>query len=65
MCEVLDRVERLGIDKGMKEGANEISTLYSFLYDQGRDDDVKKACKDAGYRDILLKEFRENQMQAL
>ena len=62
MCKVLDRVESRGIRKGMKEGRlegrNELNDLYSYLYDQGRDADVKKACKDVEYQNELLEKYR-------
>ncbi len=58
MCKVLDRVENRGIRKGMKEGRNELNDLYSYLYDQGRDADVKKACKDLEYQNELLEKYR-------
>ncbi|MCR5206044.1 MAG: Rpn family recombination-promoting nuclease/putative transposase [Lachnospiraceae bacterium] len=62
MCKVLDKVENRGIRKGMKEGRqegrNELNDLYSYLYDQGRDADVKKACKDVEYQNELLEKYR-------
>ena len=69
MCKVLDKVENRGIRKGRKEGrqegrqegSNELNALYSYLYDQGRDADVKKACKDVKFRNELLEMYRNKK----
>lgn len=73
MCKVLDRVENRGIRKGLKEGRREgiqegpqegsaeLNDLYSSLYKQGRDEEVKKACTDPEYCRQLLEEYRRSK----
>lgn len=53
MCEVLDKIELKGIEKG----ENNINNLYAHLKDIGRMDDVLKAFSDEEFRDQLKREF--------
>lgn len=53
MCEVLDKIELKGIEKG----ENNINNLYAHLKDIGRVDDVLKAFSDEEFRDQLKREF--------
>ena len=57
MCDVLDKVENRGIEKGKVEGKKQMALLVKKLLDQGRIDDVKRASEDEVYRDQLIKEF--------
>ena len=61
MCEVLDRIENCGIDKGKAEGRikgrTQVMALMKKLFEQNRIDDAKKASEDAAYYDRLLKEL--------
>ena len=52
MCEVLDRVENRGIQKG----ENTILSLMNYLLSNNRIEDAKKATKDQVYRNKLLME---------
>lgn len=61
MCDVLDKVESRGIEKGKVEGEiegkNQMALLVKKLLDQSRIDDVKRVSEDEAYRDQLIKEF--------
>ena len=61
MCDVLDKVENRGIEKGIvkgeSRGENKMALLVKKLLDQNRIDDVKRASEDEVYRDQLIKEF--------
>ena len=66
MCEVLDRIENRGIEKGTiigtKQGANAAFTLVKFLKENNRLDDLWKASEDEEYRNKLIQElFPQNQ----
>ncbi len=64
MCEVLDRVENRGIEKGIQKGIQKgiiqgedtILLLMSYLLNNDRTEDAKKATKDKAYREKLLTE---------
>ncbi len=53
MCEVLDRVE----NKGMEKGEDMVTLLVKKLLDSGRLDDVKRITEDKEYRRKLLQEL--------
>ena len=66
MCEVLDRIENRGIEKGTiigtKQGENTAFTLVKFLKENNRLDDLWKASEDEEYRNKLIQElFPPNQ----
>lgn len=66
MCEVLDRIENRGIEKGTiigtKQGENTAFTLVKFLKENNRLDDLWKASEDEEYRNKLIQElFPKNQ----
>ena len=46
-----------GFEEGEERGQMRINNLYDKLFELGRGEDVKKAVKDAEYRDKLLGEF--------
>lgn len=50
MCDVLDKVENRGIEKGIVKGEscgeNKMALLVKKLLDQNRIDDVKRASED-------------------
>jgi len=56
MCEVLDRVENRGIQKGIQKGENMILSLMNYLLSNDRTEDAKKAIEDKAYRNKLLSE---------
>lgn len=56
MCEVLDRVENRGIQKG----EDTILSLMNYLLSNDRIEDAKKATKDKEYRNKLLIEILGN-----
>lgn len=43
--------------EGMEKGMDQFGGLVSYLIDEGRLDDAKRAAEDASYRDLLLAEF--------
>jgi len=61
MCDVLDKVESRGIEKGIAKGEsrgeNKMALLAKKLLDQNRIDDVKRASEDEKSRAELMKEF--------
>lgn len=60
MCDVLDKVENRGIEKGKVEGKKQMALFVKKLLDQSRIDDVKRVSEDEAYRDQLIKEFGIN-----
>lgn len=52
MCEVLDRVE----DRGIQKGEDTILSLMNYLLSNNRIKDAKKATEDRAYRNKLLTE---------
>lgn len=57
MCEVLDRVENKGIQKGIIQGEDTILSLMNYLLSNDRTEDAKKATEDKAYRNKLLTEI--------
>ena len=61
MCDVLDKVENRGIEKGIvkgeSRGENKMALLVKKLLDQNRIDDVKRASEDEKSRAELMKEL--------
>lgn len=53
MCEVLDRVE----SKGIQKGEDTILSLMNYLLSNNRIEDAKKATEDKAYRNKLLTEI--------
>ena len=64
MCDVLDKVENRGIEKGIvkgeSRGENKMALLVKKLLDQNRIDDVKRAFEDEKSRAELMKELGIN-----
>ena len=64
MCDVLDKVENRGIEKGIvkgeSRGENKMALLVKTLLDQNRIDDVKRASEDEKSRAELMKELGIN-----
>ncbi len=57
MCNVLDRIENLGIEKGKSEGEDKMALLIKKLFEQNRIEDAKRASEDKAYREQLMKEL--------
>ncbi|MDO5411242.1 MAG: hypothetical protein Q4F21_12470 [Lachnospiraceae bacterium] len=57
MCEVLDRVENKGIEKGIAKGENTAFSLVQYLISNNRMEDLKKASEDVSYRNKLMAEI--------
>ena len=57
MCEVLDRVE----NKGIQKGEDTILSLMNYLLSNNRTEDAKKATEDKAYRNKLLSEILEKK----
>ncbi|MEY8414054.1 transposase, partial [Lachnospiraceae bacterium 62-26] len=57
MCEVLDRVENRGIQKGIAQGEDTILSLMKYLLSNSRLDDARRATEDEAYRSKLLDEI--------
>ena len=64
MCDVLDKVENRGIEKGIvkgeSRGENKMALLVKKLLDQNRIDDVKRASEDENSRAELMNELGIN-----
>lgn len=64
MCDVLDKVENRGIEKGIAkgkaEGEDTLALLMKKLFDQNRIEDAKRASENKEYRIKLMKEFGIN-----
>ena len=61
MCELLDKYENRGIEKGrklgMQQGESRFATLSEKLINSGRIEDLRKAIGSKRYRNQLYKEF--------
>lgn len=44
-------------EEGREEGSNRMGKLIILLSEQSRNEDLLKAAKEAGYREVLLKEL--------
>ena len=60
MCDVLDKVENRGIEKGIVKGESRGENKMALLLDQNRIDDVKRASEDEKSRAELMKELGIN-----
>ena len=58
MCEVLDRIENRGIQKG----EDTILSLMNYLLKNNRAEDAKKATEDKAYRNKLLTEIFDEKL---
>ena len=47
-----------GFEEGLEEGQNKFGELVHILIEQGRREDVGRACTDPEYRDRLYREFQ-------
>lgn len=61
MCEVLDRIEDRGIQKGIAQGEGTILSLMHYLLSNNRTEDAKRATEDDAYRSKLLEELSRNK----
>lgn len=57
MCELLDKYENRGIQKGIQQGESRYAALNEKLIQSGRMDDLCKAVHSRKYRNQLYKEF--------
>lgn len=57
MCELLDKYENRGIQKGIQQGESRYAALNERLIEQGRMEDLRKAAGSKRYRNQLYKEF--------
>ena len=57
MCEVLDRVENRGLEKGKEQGADNMRRLMRYLIAHDRMDDLKKLSEDEAYEEVLMDEI--------
>ena len=57
MCEVLDRIENRGIQKGIQKGEDSILSLMHYLLSNNREEDARRAIEDEAYRRRLLEEI--------
>ena len=60
MCEVLDRIENRGVNKGRKEAVD----LMNFLWSNGRGEEAMKASKDDKFLNTLLADFVAGKLAA-
>ena len=61
MCEILDKIENRGIEKGKAEGnaegKSQMADLMKRLLDENRIEDAKRAAEDPAYCDELMKQY--------
>ena len=73
MCEILDKIENRGIEKGMAEGLakgraegiekgntegkSQMADLMKILFAENRIEDAKRAAEDPAYSDELMKQY--------
>ena len=65
MCEILDKIENRGIEKGRAEGIvegntegkNRMADLVKILLTENRIEDAKRAAEDLAYCDELMKQY--------
>ena len=61
MCDVAERLEQVGIEKGRVEGREEerreILELFRWLSARGRNDDISKAVESEDFLNALYEEF--------
>ena len=57
MCEILDKIENRGIEKGNIEGKSQMADLMKRLLDENRIEDAKRAAEDPAYCDELMKQY--------
>lgn len=62
MCEVLDRVEKRGIQAGIKQGEDKILSLMNYLLSNNREGDARRAAQDEAYRRKLLEEMSRKEV---
>ncbi len=58
-AEVMELFKEDGRKEGRKEEADNINTLYTWLFDLGRDEDVRKAAKSPSVMEALFKEYND------
>lgn len=57
MCEMLDKYENRGIEKGIQQGESRYAALNIKLIKLDRMDDLRKAAHSRKYRNQLYQEF--------
>ena len=57
MCEILDKIENRGIEKGNIEGKSQMADLMKILLTENRIEDAKRAAEDLAYCDELMKQY--------
>ena len=57
MCDVAERLEQVGIEKGREEERREILELFRWLSVRGRNDDIPKAVESEDFLNALYEEF--------
>ena len=61
MCEILDKIENRGIEKGNAEGnaegKSQMADLMKRLLAENRIEDAKRAAEDPAYCDELMKQY--------
>lgn len=57
MCEILDKIENRGIEKGNTEGKSQMADLMKILLAENRIEDAKRAAEDLAYCDELMKQY--------
>ena len=61
MCEILDKIENRGIEKGKAEGnaegKSQMADLMKRLLSENRIEDAKRAAEDLAYCDELMKQY--------
>ena len=60
MCEMLDEVERRGMERGLEQGQKrleQVNRLTAFLIKDGRTEELFQATQDSELQEKLMKEY--------
>ena len=57
MCEVAERLVNKGIEKGIQKGIKQVDSLFIYLINDNRIDDLKRAASDRKFQNKLMKEY--------
>ena len=64
MSEWLTRVLNQSEEEGRKKGEDDLSEALDDLFEQGRDEEARKALKDKQFRAQILEAFRAKRAEA-
>ena len=57
MCEMLDEVERRGLEQGLERGKEQVNRLTACLIQDGRTEELFQATQDSELQEKLMEEY--------